>query len=288
MKSIKDLNEYFNLTKSIYKKSTNEMHQRFIDTLERCFKILKIKSLNSINFQSGFEIINWLKQNTFNKNNSINKIVRYLKRVMLHYGIKSNFYSFKNLKCDTVPFKRFFHEELKTIVQYVMHMNYTKNSIVYKTLVFLLLDSGIRLSEALGIKLSDIDFGNKTIIIASGKTSKIRYAPFSSFSSELIKNLIDVDKSREFLFYNFLKNRLMTRHDVKLFYRRLSEKTGIKKIHSHRFRKTFGSILAENGMPIQYIQALYDHSRLDTTMIYVNYKNNQAIKVYREYNQWFN
>lgn len=145
----------------------------------------------------------------------------------------------------------------------------------------------MRLSEALNVKISDIDFHRKTILVTKTKNYKTRYAPFSNFSADSIKELVERDSSRELLFFNFLKDRPITRHDVKLFYRWLSLKTGIKKIHSHRFRKTFGSILAEKGMPIHYIQALYDHSRLDTTMIYVNYKDTQAITSYREFeNRW--
>lgn len=287
MKILKTLQEYLDLTTSTLKRSTVEMHQRFIDTLGKCFNDLSIKSLKKINFKTGYEIVGWLKDNTRNKHNSINKILGYLKRVMKHYQVESNFYAFKNLPKDTIPFERFYHEELEIIISYVLQMNHTRNSLVYRTLVLLLLDSGMRVSEALNVKISDIDLYGQTILVTKSKTSKVRYAPFSDFSSNCIKELIERDPSREILFYNFLKQRPITRHDVKLFYRWLSQKTGIEKIHSHRFRKTFGSILAEKGMPIHYIQALYDHSRLDTTMIYVNYKDTQAIASYREFgNKW--
>ncbi|MEM3713628.1 MAG: site-specific integrase [Candidatus Aenigmatarchaeota archaeon] len=285
MKLEKELIDYLNLTGSTLKTSTILMHQRHITHICNACRELKINSLKKLELNHGYLLVDWLKKNTNNGNNSINKIMRYLKSVLIHYKILSTFNDFKLLPSDTKPFKRFYQDELEIVIQFVDQMAYTKNSLIYKTLVFLLLDSGMRLSEALNIKIENIDFTTYTILLTQTKTSKVRIAPFSDFSFESIRKLIERNPSREYLFFNFLKNRRVSKNDVKLFYRRLQEKTGIKKIHSHRFRKTFGSKLAENGMPIQYIQTIYDHSRLETTMIYINYRENQALEEYKKYHR---
>jgi integrase len=160
-------------------------------------------------------------------------------------------------------------------------------------LVYLLLDSGLRINELLNIKITNIDFNDtfttpSNIYIEDTKTGKPRYAPFSKFSSDDLKELIALDPNREYLFYNFLKKRRLTKDDVKLFYRRLSKKTGIDHIHSHRFRKTFASLLAENGMPVDIIQKLIGHSRITTTMIYIQYDQKYALSQYNQYNSWLN
>ena len=150
----------------------------------------------------------------------------------------------------------------------------------------LLLDSGLRVSEALNVKISDIDFKNKVIRVLSSKTRKQRYAPFSNFSNSFINELIAIDLKRDYLFYNFIKNRNINKNDIKLFYRRLKNKLGLERIHTHRFRKTFASLLIENGLNIDDLQRIFDHSRIETTIKYVQHNEKRALSEYRKYNNW--
>ncbi|HLT00214.1 MAG TPA: tyrosine-type recombinase/integrase, partial [Acholeplasma sp.] len=217
----KAINEYYKLTKGIFEASTNNYHLRMIKHLESAFNSLGVSSLNKIDLEVGYQIINFLKEHTNNGNNSINKILNYLKKVMTHYKVITSFFELPKLPRDTRPFQRFFDEDLKLIMQYTKDLNTSDNSIVYKTFVRLLLDSGLRVSEALNIKLSDIDFTNNLINIWSNKTRKSRYAPFSNFSRQYLLQLINKKPGREYLFYNFLRNRPMIKNDIKLFYRQL-------------------------------------------------------------------
>src|SRR5690606_11196244 len=112
----------------------------------------------------------------------------------------------------------------------------------------------------------NIDFVNQSIYLEETKTKKVRYAPFSDFSANNLKEIIALKPQREYLFYNILKDRPLNKNDVKLFYRRLKKALHIDRIHTHRFRKTFGSMLVENGLPIEHLQSIYQHSRITTTM----------------------
>lgn len=286
MHAKKDLLTYLELTQYTVKPSTHETHRRFTNHLINCLEQLSIKKLKNIELETGYKIVEYYKNHTTNHNNSINKNLRYLKTVMKHYEYYTSFLKFKNLPSDTKPFKRFYHDNLELIIQYVNMMNSSKNSLVYKTFVFLALDSGMRKSELLSIKIKNIDFHKDLIYLEETKTGKNRYAPFSNFSKQKIKDLIEVDPYRKYLFLNILKNRRLSNNDVKLFYKRLKNKLGIDRIHTHRFRKTFASLLADNGMPPQYIQVLLDHNDIKTTMKYIQYNKITPLDKYHDFNDW--
>lgn len=287
------INNFYERTMIRNKPRTNDFNKRIVDVLIECLTYLKINSLNKITYETGFQIVKYLMQNRKFSNTSINRILRYLKRVMYFNDISSTFKRFENLPPTYKTFRRFTHDELKDIITVVKNINDSSNSLSYKTLIFLLLDSGLRINELLNIKIENIDFSETdyspmNIYIEDTKTGKPRYAPFSKFSVDEIKQLININPDRKYLFYNFLKDRPLNKDDVKLFYRRLSRKTGIKNIHSHRFRKTFASLLAENGMPVDVIQKLIGHSRITTTMIYIQYDQKYALSKYNQFNNWLN
>lgn len=280
------LMNYYKLTLASYKKSTNDYHLRIINHLISGLKHLKIKRLNKIDIDVGYRLIEYLKNHTLNGNNSIKKIINYLRKVMLYYRITTSIIDLPHLPDDTKPFERFYHDDLKLIIDYVKNLNTSPNSIVYKAFVMLLLDSGLRVSEALNIKISDIDFKNNVIRVLSSKTRKQRYAPFSKFSYSYIKDLIQINTNRQYLFYNFIKDRQTNKNDIKLFYKRLKNKLDIERIHTHRFRKTFASILIENGLNIDDLQKLFNHSRIETTIKYVQHNQKRPLKEYLKYARW--
>jgi site-specific recombinase XerD len=286
----KILDSYFEMNISLVKNSTKEIHHYFLTSLKSCFKELKITNPKKIDHDTGYKIVKYFKEYTHKNNDSINRILMYLKRVMKHYDINTSFHTFKPLAKDTNSFTRIYHDDLKIIISYLLTMKSSKNSLTYKTAVFLLLDSGMRISELLNVKINNIDFSStpNMILLESTKTGKHRYAPFSEFSKPQIQELINLDPDRKLLFWNFLKNRPLNKNDVRLFYKRLELKLNIERIHSHRFRKTFASLLVENGMPIEMLQNLFGHSRLSTTMLYVQYKENKALNSYSSFNNWNN
>src|SRR5690606_22934091 len=105
-------------------------------------------------------------------------------------------------KNQVKPYKRFYQEDLHTIIRTVTLLNYSQNSIVYKALVFLLLDSGMRITELLNVKIKNIDFSSQPykILLENTKTGKIRYAPFSDFSRDYLIELKNTQPiNREYL-----------------------------------------------------------------------------------------
>lgn len=286
MKAQKQILEYYELTKRSYKESTNDEHLRMANHIINGLEHIKIRRLKQLTLKDGYRLVDFFKEHTERKNNSINKIMNYLKKIMLFYNTVTSFHQIKNLPKDTKPFKRLYHDDLETIVNYIKDLNNSENSIVYKTFVLLALDSGMRKSELLSIKISNIDIHNKLIYLEETKTGKTRYVPFSSFSFDYVKELKNKKPRREFLMYNFIKSRKLSSSDIKLFYKRTKDKLGIERLHTHRFRKTYASLLADNGMPAQYVQKLLDHQKISTTMKYIQFDKIKPLNAYQNYNDW--
>ena len=286
MKAQKQILEYYELTKRSYKESTNDEHLRMANHIINGLEHIKIRRLKQLTLKDGYRLVDFFKEHTERKNNSINKIMNYLKKIMLFYNTVTSFHQIKNLPKDTKPFKRLYHDDLETIVNYIKDLTNSANSIVYKTFVLLALDSGMRKSELLSIKISNIDIHNKLIYLEETKTGKTRYVPFSSFSFDYVKELKNKKPRREFLMYNFIKSRKLSSSDIKLFYKRTKDKLGIERLHTHRFRKTYASLLADNGMPAQYVQKLLDHQKISTTMKYIQFDKIKPLNAYQNYNDW--
>lgn len=142
-----------------------------------------------------------------------------------------------------------------------------------RAIVEVLLSTGIRVSELVGLKIIDIDQLNNTITVRHGKGDKDRIV----YTNDVcIRHLNKYIKGRsdngEYVFYNKNKTPLNA-GGVRYILNCISKRTGINAVHPHRFRRTFATNLAKRGMDIQNIQKLLGHSNIDTTMTYVCVNN---------------
>ncbi len=287
MKIQKTFEDYYDRTLALKSQATQMYEKNLIRVNQKCMDYLGINKVSSIWLQTGYQMVRFYKEMMHASNNSINKYIWYLKAVLKYQNIHTSFYDFKKLPDDTKPFKRIYHEDLKLIVQYVRDMNFSKNSLVYKTMVFLLLDSGIRVTELLNVKITNVDFIRERILLNHTKNRKQRNAPFSQFSKQSIQDLIKTNPNREYLFWNLIHDRPLIKDDIKSFYRRLNKWLGIEsKIHSHRFRKTFASILRDNNARLEAIQHLLGHAKLSTTMNYIDQSEEMIKGEYDNHNSW--
>lgn len=149
-----------------------------------------------------------------------------------------------------------------------------------KAIVYLLLDSGLRLSELVNIKVSDIDFIDRSIKVF-GKGSKDRYVFFTSKTLEKINNWMNYWKNIadcEYLFVNY-KGEKITPRSVEKIIKKLGELNGLN-LHPHMLRHTFATELLNKGADIRLIQELLGHESLDTTQIYTHISNSRIKEVY--------
>ena len=155
-----------------------------------------------------------------------------------------------------------------------------------RVILEILYGSGVRVSELVNIKIKDIDFDNKTILIF-GKGSKERIVSFGEPALDAInlyikegrKVLLD-KKESEYLIVGKEKESLTTRR-IEQIVNKLIEKTSIKmNITPHMFRHTFATHLLDQGCDLIAVQELLGHESLSSTEIYTHISNEHLREVY--------
>ena len=139
---------------------------------------------------------------------------------------------------------------------------------------------GLRVSELVNLKVSDLDFGGKTGYLRQAKGNKDRTFNIPEVLTENLKEQAKTqkEKNKEYLFTG-LKGKLTTRNIQKIV-QKAAKKSGIEKdIHPHTLRHSFATHLLENGTDVRYIQQLLGHSSLDTTQIYTHVSREQIKKI---------
>ena len=133
-----------------------------------------------------------------------------------------------------------------------------------KMRILLALGTGLRRGDIESLKISDIDFANNYITTVSRKTRKsMGSRPVSALvMSELTKYVSELDAEQEKMFNdNFSHKR----------WRKICEDAGLADLRFHDLRKTFGSMLAQNGISTAVTQKLLEHSSPNlTNKVYTN------------------
>lgn len=147
-----------------------------------------------------------------------------------------------------------------------------------KLIVELLYSTGIRLSELVNIKLSDINFYDKTIKVL-GKGNKERYVLFGSVCSKLLKEYIN-NENRVYLLLNKNGNKLSER-GVEYIIEKIFKSVNVHaKLTPHTLRHTFATHMLDNGCDLVTVQKLLGHSDLSTTSIYTHISNEHLRTTY--------
>ena len=139
----------------------------------------------------------------------------------------------------------------------------------------LLLSSGVRVAELVGLNRKDIDFNNCSMIVL-GKGNKQREAYFNVKAQTALEQYLDSrTDDNPALFVSFKKpyNRVGI-NGIERRFRLAGRNVGVK-CHPHKFRRTMATSLLKKGVPIEQVQKLLGHSNLDTTTIYAQVDEEQ-------------
>lgn len=146
--------------------------------------------------------------------------------------------------------------------------------------------SGVRVSELVNIKLKDINFSKKTILIY-GKGSKERVVSFGDYALEIMnlyikngRNILLDGIDSEYLIVGKKRKNLTTRR-IQQIIDNIIEKTSLKmNITPHMFRHTFATHLLDNGCDLLAVQELLGHESLSSTEIYTHVSNEHLRDVF--------
>jgi len=129
--------------------------------------------------------------------------------------------------------------------------------------------AGLRVSEAVALKVSDIDSKRKLIRVEQGKGQKDRYAMLSDRLLMVLRRYWKAFRPQHYLFPSWKPDRHMCTTSLQLACREAAARAGLrKKVTVHGLRHAFATHLLENGSDLCVIQVLLGHSRIDTTARY--------------------
>lgn len=158
-----------------------------------------------------------------------------------------------------------------------------KDGVRDRLIIEMLYATGVRVSELVNIKISDIDFNNRRIIVL-GKGNKERIVYYGEYAEEVLKEYLKTHerKNHNYLFVNS-KGGKLTDRGVRYIIDNIMSKLSVKvHVTPHVLRHTFATDMLNNGCDIKVVQELLGHSSLKVTEIYTHVTNEHLKKVYYE------
>ena len=159
-----------------------------------------------------------------------------------------------------------------------------------KALLELLYSCGVRLAEIHGMNLSDINFGQRTVLVR-GKGDKERETLYGQPAEDALMRYLNETRpilgeeaapgeKTDALFLNRYGQRL-SRRSIESLVRKYGERAGTRdEVHPHTLRHTFATHMLEGGADLRVIQELLGHSSPQTTQIYTHVTKAEALQAY--------
>ena len=233
-------------------------------------------------------LYNFLEDKHYSKNTiarHISSIRSFYKYLSFNKIINNNPFNMAHLpKKDKMLPKFLYYNELMEMFDSINLDNfYGKRN---RCILEVLYATGVRVSELVNIKLSDIDFDNGTIKVI-GKGNKERIVYFLDYPKKYMldyiengRNVMLNNKPCEYLFINKLGNKLTTR-GVELIIKDIISKTSIKSnVTPHTIRHTFATHLLNEGCDIMSVKELLGHESLKATQVYTHITNEELRNIY--------
>ena len=157
----------------------------------------------------------------------------------------------------------------------------TSDGIRDSLIIEMLYATGVRVSELVNIKYSDIDFNNRRIRVC-GKGNKERMVYYGEYAEDVLKEYMDTHKKNEYGFvFTNSKGDKITIRGIYYIIDRIMKKLSIKvHVSPHVLRHTFATDMLNNGCDIRVVQELLGHSSLSTTEVYTHVTNERLKEVY--------
>lgn len=151
-------------------------------------------------------------------------------------------------------------------------------------IVDMLSSTGMRIGELVQLNITDINFHERECIV-TGKGNKQRPVYFDARTKlHLQKYLAHRADDSPALFVSLDINATrMSIGGIECRLRNLGQTAGVKHVHPHKFRRTLATHAIDKGMPIEQVQKLLGHARIDTTMHYALVNQNNVKVSHRKY-----
>lgn len=151
-------------------------------------------------------------------------------------------------------------------------------------MIDLLASTGMRVGELVNLNRDDIDFHERQCVVF-GKGNKEREVYFNARTKIHLQNYLSSrTDNNPALFVSLSKpHSRLTISGIEVRLRLLGRKVNIAKVHPHKFRRTLATMAIDKGMPIEQVQRLLGHVKIDTTLHYAMVNQNNVKMAHRKY-----
>lgn len=151
-------------------------------------------------------------------------------------------------------------------------------------LIDLLASSGMRAGELVKLNRADVDFEERECIVL-GKGSKERYVYFDARAKIHLQNYLAARQDDNPALFVSLRApyRRLQIGGLEIRLRQLGKRLNLPKVYPHKFRRTMATAAIDKGMPVEQLQKLLGHERIDTTMHYAMVKQQNVKTAHRKY-----
>ncbi len=150
--------------------------------------------------------------------------------------------------------------------------------------VDLLASTGMRIGELIRLNVTDVNLQERECIV-TGKGNKQRPVYFDVRAKLHLAEYLETRADNNSALFVSLdsKARRITVGGMELRLRNLGKKVGVSRVHPHKFRRTLATHAIDKGMPIEQVQKLLGHAKIDTTMHYAMVNQNNVKASHRKY-----
>ena len=151
-------------------------------------------------------------------------------------------------------------------------------------MIDLLASTGMRVGEMVLLNREDIDFAERECVVF-GKGNKERIVYFDARAKLHLQEYLDsrIDNNPALFVTLRAPHKRIQISGIEHRLREMGKRLNIPKVHPHKFRRTLATIASDKGMPIEQLQRLLGHQRIDTTLQYAMVKQNNVKTAHRKY-----
>ena len=151
-------------------------------------------------------------------------------------------------------------------------------------MIEMLTSTGMRVGELVNLNIEDVNFEERSCVVL-GKGNKQREVYFDARTKihllQYLNNRIDENNA---LFVSMKKpNQRLSISGIELMVRKLGKEADVNRVHPHKFRRTLATMAIDKGMPVEQVQKLLGHVKIETTMHYAMVNQNNVKISHRKY-----
>ena len=151
-------------------------------------------------------------------------------------------------------------------------------------IIDMLASTGMRVGEMVLLNQADINFNERECVVF-GKGDKERIVYFDARTKIHLQNYLNSRRDENpALFVSLQKpHKRLQISGIEVRLREYGKRLGLNKVHPHKFRRTLATMAIDKGMPIEQLQQLLGHRRIDTTLQYAMVKQSNVKIAHRKY-----